>query len=529
MEEQNSQSLSPAGTRPPTLRDVLIEERISPSFRPFPMRSPTLRDFMAVFFRHWVLIVSAFLAILLGVTVVTWMLPKTYETQLKILVKRERPDPIVTTEASSQPIPIRDVTQEDLNSEVELLKSRDLLENVVLSCGLHKLQGQSFLGRLANALSSRSPEPTDQDLSIPRAVRDLEKSLEVELVSKSKLIEVRYQSHDPHLAAKVLDSLSALYLEKHLAVHRPAGALDFFQEQADEYRKGLQAAEKRLAEFSRRKGVVSIDIQRDIALRKQSDFDVQFRESRAAEAALEQRIKSLETQAASTPQRVVTQVRTSDNAALLQDLKSTLLTLELKRTELLTKFEPGYRAVQEVEQQIAQARAALAQAEKNSIRDETTDLDRTRQWLDEELARARAELVTQRARSAELAKSVEAYGESASQIGTKEIEHQDLVRAAKTAEANYLMYLRKQEEARISDALDRQRIVNVAIAEAPTVPALPSSPRWGLNLVLGFVLAVLISLGLAFAADYMDPSFRTPDEVEGYLGLPVLAATPRAD
>ncbi len=529
MEEQNSQSLSPTGTRPPTLRDVLIEERIPPAFRPFPMRSPTLRDFMAVFFRHWVLIVSAFLAILLGVVLATWIYPKTYETQLKILVKRERPDPIVTTEASSQPLTIRDVTQEDLNSEAELLKGRDLLEKVVVTCGLHTIQSQSVLGRLASAWSSRTSGPADQDLRIPQAVRDLEKSLRVEVISKSKLIDVRYQSHDPHLAAKVLDTLSGLYLEKHLAVHRPAGALDFFQEQADEYRKGLEEAERRLAEFSRKKGVVSIEIQRDIAVRKQSDFETQLRESQAAEAALEQRIKSLETQAASTPERVVTQVRTSDNAVLLQQLRSTLLALELKRTELLTKFEPGYRAVQEVETQIAQAREALEQAEKNSIRDETTDLDKTRQWLDEELARARAERVTQKARSAELAKSVAASRQNASQMGSREMEHQDLVRAAKTAEANYLMYLRKQEEARISDALDRQRIVNVAIAEAPTVPALPSSPRWDLNLILGFVLAVLASLGLAFAADYMDPSFRTPDEVEGYLGLQVLAATPRTE
>jgi capsular polysaccharide biosynthesis protein len=88
--------------------------------------------------------------------------------------------------------------------------------------------------------------------------------------------------------------------------------------------------------------------------------------------------------------------------------------------------------------------------------------------------------------------------------------------------------LRKQEEARISDELDRNRIVNVAIAEAATVPAFPSSPRWTLNLVLGFAVAFVTSLGLAFVVDYMDPSFRTPDEVEGYLGLPVLAATPRA-
>jgi len=49
-------------------------------------------------------------------------------------------------------------------------------------------------------------------------------------------------------------------------------------------------------------------------------------------------------------------------------------------------------------------------------------------------------------------------------------------RSAKLAEDNCLLYSRKQEEAQIQDALDQRRIVNVSIAEQPTVPALPSSP-----------------------------------------------------
>jgi uncharacterized protein involved in exopolysaccharide biosynthesis len=528
MEEQNPQALSPAGVRTPALREVVSVEQIPQVLHRVPLRTPTLRDALTVVFRHRTLIISSFLAILLAVVVGTWLLPKQYEAQMKILVKRERADPIMTPDRTSQAMVLRDITPEDLNSEVELLKSRDLLEKVVVACGLEEVEGASVPAAAADAGSPGDKEPPGQDLSIARAVVRLEKTLVVEVISKSKLIEVRYAAHDPHLAAKVLQTLSALYLEKHVAVHRPPGAFDFLQQQTDQYKKSLAEAEKQLAEFSQKKDVVSIDIEKDIVLRKLSDFETQLRESQTAEAAVEQRIKSLEAQAAARPPRVVTQVRTSENPALAQQLKANILTLELKRAELLNKYEPGYRAVQEVDSQIALAREALAQAEKDVLRDETTDLDTTRKWLDEELARARAELVTLKTRAVEIAKVVEAYRQSARQIGRKEIEHVDLVRAAKTAEENYLLYLRKQEEARISDELDRKRIVNVAIAEAAIVPAFPSSPRWDLNLILGFALALLASLGLAFVVDYMDPSFRTPDEVEGYLGLPVLAAMPRA-
>ena len=71
-----------------------------------------------------------------------------------------------------------------------------------------------------------------------------------------------------------------------------------------------------------------------------------------------------------------------------------------------------------------------------------------------------------------------------------------------------------------------RRILNVAVAEAATVPALPvTSPL--LLILAGGVLALLLSSMSAFAADYFDQSFRTPDEVIHYLDMPVLAAFPK--
>ncbi len=530
MEEPMTNAPVPSGTRSPSVSDhtvvmgTLGEEPILRVPIRGQMRSPTLRDFVAVLFRHRSLLVCSFLSIFLGVVLGTWMLPRRYEASMKILVKRERVDPLVTPVSNAQSVVVQDLTLEDLNSEVELLKSRDLLEKVVVSCGLHTSGKSSFLNRLMNsqALGDRG-----EDLRIPRAVRALEEDLKVEPIAKSKLIEVRYEARDPKMAAQVLQTLSGLYLDKHLAVHRPPGALDFFRQQTDQYQKGLANAETQLADFNKQEGVVSIEIEKDITLRRLSEVEAQLRESETAKAAVGERIRSLEAQVAVTPARVITQVRTSDNPILLQELKSTLLDLEMKRTELLTKYEPGYRAVQEIDAKIAQAREAVAQAESKPLRDESTDLDKTRLWLDEELVRARAEMATLNARSAQIQKSLAAVRERAARISRTEVRHTDLVRTAKTVEENYLLYQRKQEEARISDALDHTRIVNVAIAEAATAPALPAGPNWFLNLTLGFILAVLVSLGLALTVDYTDPSFRTADEVEAYLGVPVVASLPR--
>ena len=108
----------------------------------------------------------------------------------------------------------------------------------------------------------------------------------------------------------------------------------------------------------------------------------------------------------------------------------------------------------------------------------------------------------------------------------KSAAQQDLTRARKSAEDNYLLYRRKQEEARISDALDRTRIVNVAVAEAPTVPSVPAtvSPIWWL--MLGAIVGSALGVATTYLVDYLSPHFHTPQEVEGVLGIPVLASLP---
>ena len=142
------------------------------------------------------------------------------------------------------------------------------------------------------------------------------------------------------------------------------------------------------------------------------------------------------------------------------------------------------------------------------------------------MAKARAELKALQAKVGATAQIVDGYHERAQKLNETEIAQQDLLRKAKAAEENFLLYSRKREQARISDALDRQRIVNVSVAQPPIAPPSPASPHWSLNLGLGFLFAVLISIALALTVDYMDRSFRTPAEVEIFLNVPVLAALP---
>ena len=91
-----------------------------------------------------------------------------------------------------------------------------------------------------------------------------------------------------------------------------------------------------------------------------------------------------------------------------------------------------------------------------------------------------------------------------------------------TQKEAYLNYLRKEEEARISSALDESQIVNIAIAERAAVPTEPESGQLRRRVLFGTFLSGLLAVGLALLRDWMDPSVKTAAQAERLAGLPVL-------
>jgi uncharacterized protein involved in exopolysaccharide biosynthesis len=163
------------------------------------------------------------------------------------------------------------------------------------------------------------------------------------------LIKVSYKSSNPAKAADVLHSLAAAYLERHEQLHRPSGEFKFFDQQVVQSRSGLEEAELQLMRFGADQGVTSAALERDMALQKLSEADADARQTQVSIAASSERVRVLSKKLNSLPERVVTQIRDSDNQQLMEKMKTRLLELQLSRTALLTKYEPSYRLVQELD------------------------------------------------------------------------------------------------------------------------------------------------------------------------------------
>jgi uncharacterized protein involved in exopolysaccharide biosynthesis len=474
----------------------------------------TLRDLLAIGFRHKRAFLLCFVGILLGTVAAVLLLPPTYESTAEIVVKRERIDPVVTAEKNDPTQIVGEVTEEQLNSEAQLIMSEDVLRKAVVDSGLDKRKSM---------LASLFGESEDQ--RIEKAVDKLKGALKVDPLKKTNVIQITYSAHDAKLAAKVLGNVITAYTEKHVAVNRPPGQLKFFEEETDRYKHDLDQAEQQLKNFSQEQSGVAPQISRDITLQKLNDFSATLEQTRAELAATEQKIAELQKQAGTTPDRLTTQMRETDDGAVLQQLKGSLLTLELKRTELLTKYQPGYRLVQEVDKEIADTRTAITAEESKPLKEQTTDRNPTYAWINEELAKAKSDYSALQARATATQAIVGVYQTKAHQLEVNGFVQQDLLRTAKANEDNYLLYLHKREEARIADALDQTRILNIGMVQQPTVPLSPTRSAWMFALV-GVLMAFMLSVGLVFAREYLDSSFRTPSEVLSELNIPVLAAVP---
>jgi uncharacterized protein involved in exopolysaccharide biosynthesis len=478
----------------------------------------SLRDGAGMLFRRKALLLTAFLAVVLGTILFSYFTPDKYESRMKILVKNQRVDVAITAEATGGAPALgvdNDVSENQINSEIELFTSRDLLAQVAKECGLDKPATRSF-----------DSKPATEAVRLEKAVNTLSKDLVITPVKKANVISISYSSNSPDVAASVLKRLGELYLEKHLKLHHPTGASEFFTEKADDYESHLHEAENRLSAYQQDNSLVTLSQQKDLTLQKTADAKARLLESEAAYNEATNRIQRVEQQLAATAPRVVTQSRALPNQYSAERLNTMMVELQNRRTQLLTKFRSDDRLVREVDEQIRTTRDALAKAEHQTAVEQATDLNPVRQMLETELSRAKLDQTSAQARRDTLSGQLQQYQGALKKLEGNTAKHDDLQREVKEAEDNYQLYAKKREEARIADELDRQKITNVSIAEAPAAAQIPSSPNRPVNLAIGVVLAAFLSLGGAFSAELMSATVHTPRQLEALTGATVLATVP---
>ncbi len=488
---------APAGDRIPEALTPLVNRMPSPMVTRNMMRRQAdnglnLVTILALVMKRRWLIAALFALFFAPVIAYVMTAPKKYDAEVKLILKRNRAEVSV---AGAAPPPAA-VGEAEVAAEIELLKSRELYEKVAVQAGL-------------------VPKGTTDRRAVAEAVRQLEANLKIQQIGKTNLISLKNTAPTAEMAANVPNRLTELYLKKHVEVHGSGGAASFLDERTAYYQRQLDEAQRALTHFRQTGDVSLLNEQKQAYLRRANDLKAALEEAEGQERDAQVRLRLLAQQRNAQPAQVETGSRTVRTSALAERLKGTLIDLQNKRAELLTKYDPQYRLVKEVDQQLADTRAALERESQPQLADSSQAPNPLRQSLEAESLRLETQVAGLRARRESLAADLTEYRARQSRLEQLTANHNDLERSVKIAEENYLAYERKLEEARLGDALDQRRILNVAVLERAEVPALPASQHRAYLLLFGFFAAGFGSLAGAFITDYLERNLPAKAPVGG--------------
>jgi len=474
----------------------------------------TLRDVYYVVFRHKRRMILFFTVVVATVAVGTFRLPDIYRSEAKLLVRLGREsvtlDPTATT---GQIINIAESRQMQINSELEIIKSREIAEKLVDAIGPVMLLGRPDQD-MAELLNDREA-----------AVLSVMKSLKVEVLKDSSIIDLSYEAKDPNLAYDVLSKLIDLYLEKHIAVYQTPGSYKFFIQQAEDLRGKIAQAENELQTIKDKTGISSIEDQRKVIFECIGVLQQDVRKAEAALTSSEAKVQALQETLTKTPELVVTgaTVGISNYAADL--MRNRLYELQLQEQDLLSKFEPTSRQVQEVRRQIAEAQTLLDQENKQRAQ-LTKGVNTTYQQMQSEFLSEQANLSSLKTEVQVLNKQLAEAQAELKTLNDAEVRITRLEREMAIQEENYRKYSENLEQARIDDALEARKISNISVVQPAILSTRPVGPKRLLHMFLGLGLGIFGATGLAFFSEYLDHSIKTPEEVQERLQLPTLASIP---
>jgi uncharacterized protein involved in exopolysaccharide biosynthesis len=320
----------------------------------------SLRQVVEAAFRHrrlWLLIAVMVFSASVAYTLLR---PRQYRSEMDILVQNTRADEQITPSRVNGMITINGVTEEQINSEIQILQSTSL-GNVVVD--------PQWNNRPTGSLTR------DQYRAHDKAVNNFAKHLSVDLVRKSNVIHVTYAASDPKAANDALNRLLTAFLAKQREIAQPPGTAKFFADEAERYKNELDQAQQQLAQYQQDHQIVSLGDTEQNNDREINDAETDLRNTDAQISELTQQLGTETRQLKSIPTRQTTQQRIIPNDYSVERLNTMLAELENQRTSLLTKFTPEDRLVQEIDKKIADTKTALASAKQMTSQETSSDVN----------------------------------------------------------------------------------------------------------------------------------------------------------
>jgi uncharacterized protein involved in exopolysaccharide biosynthesis len=462
-----------------------------------------------ILFKHKTMIIIMVLITSVVTILVSYISPRQYETNATLMINSGR-EYLYRPEIGEQQAIYSGnrKTVELINTEIQILNSRDLKEQVINTIGVENIY----------------PTLVTEDNPLEMAIQVFAKALVIKSIVDSNIIQLSYTHPNPVIAAKALNILINAYNEKHLNVYENS-TLPFLEVQMRTSKEKLKSAEEKLENFRQQHGVYDIEKQTELLLGQRSNLEGTLNNTENAIKELEQKDISLKAQMKELPNTVPMYSETQTND-INSEPKMRLLELQMEEQKLLGKYTENSRLVQNIRDEINSVKNLIAAHGNRSTGVVRTGKNPLLEQLELESIRTTAELQSLFAKRDEIRHQIDQVNEKLMDIDTRQNDVRELERDVNTRAKNYNDYLQKLEDAKSESALDQMKNTSVRIIQSADVPVKPIGLSLKLRLVLGMFFGLLAGACLAFIAELNQRRLSNAYAVEQRLQLPILTVIP---
>ncbi len=413
----------------------------------------------------------------------------------------------------------------NIKTKMLMLQSRALLEDVVVDLKLDQNPQFLDLGQKGSAFSdsgnkqqeNKPPSPPGLEEETARSPEEsarlapyvdmIAAGLKIEQIRDTRALKISYTHTDPAIAALVANGISKKFRERNHEgkTERFKSALAWLERTTRALKADVEKAEQALADYTREKGIFSLsgEGKETLTVAKLSALHDQ-----ATRAEVDRRVKESiyeEVKQGRVAQLPEVFADLGPKSAQVAELQAQLVELRTRQAQLSVKYGPENPQLLELQEQMAAIQKQIKEGSKTL--EEKLKADYERALRDEQSLKAALE----RAKA-------EAARENQSAILFNLLK-QDV----ETTKSLYNDFLQKAQQARVQVI---EQYSNIRVIEPAKQPRYPAGPKRLSTIMLGFVLSLMASIGLAFLLAYLDNTIKSIDDVTRYAQLPTLAVIP---
>lgn len=442
--------------------------------------------------RQW-LVLGTLAFVVLVVTAVSVFLPKRYEASSRVLIDLDGPDDLGLGQVV---MPIGLDLNTKLETQIRIAQSDTIAGIVIRQLGLY--HNREFAGKLTEP-AAVDFDHVDRQRQV-KLVNSFHKSLIVQLIPKTQIIEVHFRSSDPNMAADVANAVTASYIEHNFQTKYKATlqTSDWLTKQLDDLKKHAEESQESLISFQRKTGILGTDETHNIITDKLEELNKQLSAAEGDRILKEARYRIAMTE---NPELIANIAPESVLGALYKQRAE----IRAQYAQLAAKYGTSYPRVIELQSELSELDSAIKQ--------EVVKVGES----------VRAEYQAARTSEEMLAASFATQKQEAYKLNESAIQYAILRRDVESSRDLYEGLLKKLKEAGILAGLKSS---NINIVDPASVPIEPVEPKIPMNIALGCMGGLLFGVALAFVVENVDNSIRTPEDIEGYCSLPSLGVIP---